>query len=128
MPRWEYSPLVRFGGKGDLLAQDDAHVYGRYAAGEDDERVDLDLGQVREVRRELRDAEQRLHDHAPVRRWEIAEATEPAAGPRAVHERLGLGAGERREREGDVAECLHLDAPRAEHHKRPEQRIPDRAD
>ena len=98
-------------------------VHREHAVGAGDDRVEVELGHLRQVVGEPGDAQQRAAERPEVGGGLAPVAEQQGRGADLVDEIVGVGVGQRREAGGMVAEHLRGDAAEAEHHQRPEHRF-----
>ncbi len=110
----------RAGSSSHCQPESDVEGEGTLAAGEGAQRVDLELGQLREVGSEPGEAQQAIQDGWAVGGGQAAEAFQPAACPGLLEQMGGFFEAQRGQGEGDVFQLFGFDAAQAEHHERPE--------
>ena len=109
------------------LAHDDARIERDHAVGVDQQRIDVELGDLAHVGDQLRQADHRLANRAARRRRAVAIAAQQAIDARAAQRILGQHRIERRQRQRLVVDHLGRDAAMADHQDRPEHRVLGRA-
>ena len=95
------------------------------AVGEAEHRVEVELGDFRQVLAQLREPTQQIGERTAVSRGAAAEATDETTGLAAVDELQSTRVGDRGQAESRLADQLGQDAARAERHERPEYGILD---
>ena len=107
---------------------DDAHVGGDRALLGREDRVEVELDDLREVADELRHADDDVGERVAVDRVAAAHAVQHLRRLDAVEHRQRVVLGRRREAEGDVLQHLDEHAAEAEGDELAEARVGDRAD
>src|SRR5215213_10009125 len=105
----------------------DARVDGDATVRTDEDRVEIELGDLRQVVAELREAEDGVDDGLRVGRGLAAVAGDELRGLAGEHELASVLVGERGDPDARVADQLGEDAARPERDERPEERILDDA-
>ncbi|MGC0373608.1 hypothetical protein RKD28_001124 [Streptomyces sp. SAI-229] len=116
-------PLLRRPG-----GEDHADVGGDRSVRRRDHRVEVDLGDLREVRHQVRHPPDLLGEGPPVHALPAAHPAQDLRRPDRVQHRQRLVGVHRRQPERDVLEHLDEHPAEPERHHLPERRIGDRAD
>src|SRR5438876_552407 len=97
---------------------------GALAGSQHHQLVDVELRNLRDLHRQLRQTFDALEQRLDIRRRAAAHAPQDLPGFDGLHHALRAELPDRRQPEGDVPEDLDVDSAEAEHQDRPELRIP----
>ena len=108
--------------------QDDQGINGERAAGRRDDRVQIDLEDVRPLDPEPTEREEHRHERLPIDRRPAADAEQQARSAQLVEHGFGRCRVERGQPDGHVVEDLGQDPAEPDEHGRPELRIAAQAE